>query len=46
MRCYPGLLPRLQDMVAGCRHLLAPDGRFLAMKGVYPEQELAAVDGV
>ena len=33
----------LQDMVHGCRHLLAPDGRILAMKGAYPTQELAAV---
>jgi 16S rRNA (guanine527-N7)-methyltransferase len=30
----------LQDMVHGCRPLLAPGGRFLAMKGAYPEQEL------
>jgi len=30
----------LQDMVAGCRHLLAADGRFLAMKGTYPTREL------
>ena len=33
----------LQDMVHGCRHLLAPGGRILAMKGSYPTQELAAV---
>lgn len=36
----------LEDMVAGCAHLLAPGGRFLAMKGAYPEEELAAVAGV
>jgi 16S rRNA (guanine527-N7)-methyltransferase len=30
----------LQDMVAGCRHLLAADGRFLAMKGTRPDREL------
>jgi 16S rRNA (guanine527-N7)-methyltransferase len=34
----------LQDMMHGCRHLLAPDGRLLAMKGAYPAQELDAVD--
>jgi len=33
----------LQDMVHGCRHLLATGGRILAMKGAYPAQELAAV---
>jgi 16S rRNA (guanine527-N7)-methyltransferase len=33
----------LQDMVHGCRHLVAPDGRLLAMKGAHPTQELAAV---
>jgi len=33
----------LQDMVHGCRHLLAPGGRILAMKGSYPTQELTAV---
>ena len=33
----------LQDMMAGCRHLLTPEGRFLAMKGVYPTDELEAI---
>lgn len=31
----------LSDMVGFSRHLLASDGRFLAMKGLYPEEELA-----
>lgn len=31
----------LSDMVAFSRHLLSEGGRFLAMKGVYPTQELA-----
>ena len=35
----------LQDMVAGCCHLLAPKGRFLALKGAYPGPELKAVAG-
>lgn len=30
----------LQDMAQSCRHLLAPEGRLLAMKGAYPAQEL------
>ena len=33
----------LLDMVSGCSHLLAEGGRFLAMKGSYPEQELASI---
>ena len=35
----------LQDMVHGCRHLLVPGGRFLAMKGANPCEELEAVRG-
>lgn len=31
----------LADMACGSRHLLAQNGRFLAMKGVYPVDELA-----
>jgi 16S rRNA (guanine527-N7)-methyltransferase len=34
----------LEDMVDGCRHLLATDGHFLAMKGAYPGEEITAVE--
>ena len=33
----------LHDMTRWCRHLLASDGCFLAMKGQYPEAELDAI---
>lgn len=33
----------LQDMTDGCAHLLESDGVFLAMKGVYPQDELAPI---
>ncbi len=33
----------LQDMTEGCAHLLKSDGVFLAMKGVYPQDELASI---
>ena len=44
---YDAVLSRafasLQDMVHGCRHLLAPGGSFLAMKGALPAEELTSV---
>ncbi len=44
---YDAVLSRayasLQDMVTSCRHLLAPRGRFLAMKGALEAAELEAV---
>lgn len=33
----------LQDMTDGCVHMLAPGGIFLAMKGIFPQDELAAI---
>jgi 16S rRNA (guanine527-N7)-methyltransferase len=46
-QAYDGVLSRafasLQDMVGACKHLLGPQGRFLAMKGAYPSGELEAV---
>jgi 16S rRNA (guanine527-N7)-methyltransferase len=45
---YDAVLSRafasLNDMVESCMHLCAADGCFLAMKGLYPEQELEALD--
>ncbi|MCK7598054.1 16S rRNA (guanine(527)-N(7))-methyltransferase RsmG [Microbulbifer sp. CAU 1566] len=44
---YAGVVSRafasLQDMVVGSEHLLAPNGRFYAMKGKLPEDELSAL---
>jgi len=44
---YDAILSRafasLQDMVQACRHLLAPGGSFLAMKGALPAEELDAL---
>jgi 16S rRNA (guanine527-N7)-methyltransferase len=34
----------LQDMLFWCKHLPNKDGHFLALKGQYPEQEIAALD--
>lgn len=34
----------LSDMYLGCRHLLAPSGQCLAMKGVDPSSELKALE--
>ena len=33
----------LQDMIEGCTHLLENKGVFLAMKGIYPQDELAPI---
>ncbi len=33
----------LAEMVEKCKHLLVPDGRFLAMKGKFPQSELSQV---
>ncbi len=33
----------IPDMLAASRHLCAAQGRFLVMKGVFPQEELAAV---
>lgn len=33
----------IPDMLSSCRHLCAPGGVVLAMKGVFPQEEIAAV---
>ena len=42
---YDGVMSRafasLTDMIEGSEHLLAPGGRFYAMKGRYPDKELS-----
>ena len=44
---FQGVISRafasLQDMTEGCANLVAPDGIFLAMKGLYPEDELISI---
>jgi 16S rRNA (guanine527-N7)-methyltransferase len=33
----------LTDMAQGCSHMLAPDGVLLALKGIYPDDEIQAL---
>lgn len=44
---FPVLVARafdaIPDMLVRCRHLAAPGARFFAMKGVYPQEEIAAL---
>lgn len=46
-QCYDTVVSRafaeLSDFVVQARHLVAPGGRLLAMKGVYPFEEIARV---
>lgn len=45
---FDGVISRafasLEDMVSGCHHMLAEGGRFWAMKGIYPEDELKPLE--
>ncbi|NIB39488.1 16S rRNA (guanine(527)-N(7))-methyltransferase RsmG [Pseudomaricurvus alkylphenolicus] len=45
---FDGVISRafasLEDMVTGCHHLLDPGGVFYAMKGIYPNDELSALE--
>lgn len=45
---YDGIFSRafatLQDMLEGSRHLLDKSGHYYAMKGIYPDQELSAIE--
>lgn len=45
---YEGVISRafasLEDMVNGCAHLIGESGVFWAMKGIYPEDELSALE--
>lgn len=44
---FEGVISRafasLQDMTEGCANLIKPNGIFLAMKGLFPEDELAPI---
>lgn len=44
---FEGVISRafasLQDMTEGCASLIEPDGIFIAMKGLFPEDELAPI---
>lgn len=46
-KTYAGVVSRafasLQDMIEGSEHLLSPSGKFYAMKGKLPEDELSAL---
>ena len=48
--CFPQIVSRafseLAEFTAASRHLLCPGGVWLAMKGVFPEAEIAALRGV
>lgn len=45
---YDGIFSRafatLEDMLRGSQHLLAESGHYYAMKGIYPDQELSAIE--
>ena len=45
---FDGVISRafasLNDMLSWCHHLPKPSGRFYALKGMYPEQEIADLD--
>jgi len=47
-KLFDGVISRafasLLDMTTGCKHLLAEGGRFWALKGIYPEDELSALE--
>ena len=48
VECYDGVVSRafasLKDMVDGCAHLLTENGKFWAMKGVFPDHELSELE--